>query len=113
MSWRTCARSNRVNNTDAYLTPGCPSTAAIEAAWNIGVPMEAHPGGVDAERDAGVHRFSVSAREAEQHALRQSRGAARVHEDDRVVLVGLGRDQVPGGDQALVIGVVRPSPPSM
>ena len=39
----------------------------------------------------------------EQHALGQAGRAARVHEDDGIVLVGLvGHDRLAGGDEVLV-----------
>ena len=80
----------------------------------------AHRRGVEHRRLVQVHAALVEAPPhrdvvhvqhlgplVEQHALRQPGGAARVHEHDRVVLLGLlGHDRLPRREQVLVADVV-------
>ncbi len=85
---RTAARTPRRRQS-----PGSPSTPPIDAAWNIGVWCRYTS---VARRTATARRDVVQVQHlgalVEQHALRQAGGAAGVHEDDRVVLLGLVGD---------------------
>ena len=87
---------------------GTPSIPPIDAAWNIGVWCRNTSSASNRHTMHHVVQVEHLGAVVEQHALRQAGGAAGVHEDDGIVLVGLVGDlRRRAREQVFVLDVVR------
>ena len=107
MASRTDLGSNIGTNVDVPPLAGMPRMPPIDAAWNIGVWCRYTKSSSRPPANGDVVHVQHLGPLVEQHALGQPGGAARVHEDDRVVLLGLvGHVRLARRDQVLVREVV-------